>query len=345
MGHPAIENGTPYTFEPLHLLDEEARPLLVTVIKGTFAIGADGRCRLAEAQVPVNVDGEPYGEDSETSSYRYEPEVAFHKLATDVVMNGHAYPARAGDKEVVAALRVGELQKSARVLGERVWFRGATGISATRPIELDKVPLQYERAFGGWDRTHAEPARHTFEPRNPVGVGYRPSRKFEDGLRLPNIEDVRQPLSSLGDRPPPAGFGFVSPHWQPRAPLAGTFDKRWQDERAPLLPKDFDRRHLNAAPEGLVAEGYLRGDEFVSAIGVTPTGGLAFTLPGAPPPRARIALRQGGDQELATNLDTVIIEPDEGRVMLIWRAHLALRTGPHDVSAIELRAELAPETK
>jgi hypothetical protein len=150
VGHPAIENRTPFAFEGLHLLDEEARPLLVTVVKATFAIGGDGRCRLGEDQVPVNVAGEPHGDDPETSSYRYEPEVAFFKPATDVVMNGHAYPARPGDCEALVALRVGALQKSARVSGDRVWFRGAAGIAATRPIELEKIPLQWERAFGGW---------------------------------------------------------------------------------------------------------------------------------------------------------------------------------------------------
>jgi hypothetical protein len=58
-----------------------------------------------------------------------------------------------------------------------------------------------------------------------------------------------------------AGFGFISPHWQPRAGLAGTYDASWQASRAPLLPVDFDRRHLNAVSPGLVAPGYLRGGE------------------------------------------------------------------------------------
>jgi hypothetical protein len=340
MGHPAVDNQTPYAFEPLYLLNEEARPLLVIVVKGTFAIESGGLCRLAEAQVPVNVSGETYGDDSETSSYRYEPEVAFFKPATDVVMNGHAYGAHAGDRDVLVALRVAALQKSARVSGDRVWFRVAGGVSATRPVEIEKVPLQYERAFGGWDRTQEDPSRHRCEPRNPVGVGFRPSKKFAEGLHLPNVEDVQHAIRAFGDSALPTGFGFISPHWQPRAPLAGTYDERWQDERAPLLPKDFDRRHLNAASPGLIAAGYLRGDEPVSAIGVTATGGITFALPGVPPPCARVALRSGEDQRMDTVLDTVIIEPDEPRVMLLWRAHLPLRSGPHDVTAIEISASV-----
>jgi hypothetical protein len=164
----------------------------------------------------------------------------------------------------------------------------------------------------------------------------RPSKTFEEGLRLPNIEDLEKPLQRFGEVVPPAGFGFVSPHWQPRAALAGTFDERWQKERAPLLPKDFDRAHLNAAAPGLGARGYLRGDEPVVAAGMSPQGTLRFALPGVPPPRARVVLRGGREQVVATNLDTVILEPDERRLLLLWRACLPLVTGPHDVKALEL---------
>jgi hypothetical protein len=341
MGHPAIENKTPYAFEPLFLLDEEARPLLVTLVKATFAIGPDGRCAVAEEQVPVNVAGEPFGEDPEHSSYKYEPEVAFFKPSTDVVMNGHAYAPRAGTTEGQVSLRVGPLQKHARIFGDRIWFRAAGQVSATRPVAFERIPLQYERAFGGWDRTHVDPNRHTCEPRNPVGVSYRASGKFEEGVLLPNLEDPKVPMRGYGDRPPPTGFGFVSPHWQPRAPLAGTYDERWQKERAPLLAKNFDRRHLNAASPGLVAPGYLRGDETVATLGVNPRGALSFALPGVPAPAVRVALRSGADQRLETNLDTVIVEPDEMRVLLFWRVYLTLPTGPHDVGAIEVTAEPA----
>jgi hypothetical protein len=342
MGHPAIENKTPYAFEPLHLLDEEARPLLVTVVKATFAIGADGRCAVAEQQLPLNLEGEPFGEDPELSSYKYEPEVAFFKPSTDVVLNGHAYAPRAGTTQTLVSFRVGPVQKQARVSGDRVWFRVAGQVSATGPIEFERIPLQYERAFGGWDRTHPDVARHTFEPRNPVGASYRAGGKFEEGVRLPNLEDPKAPIRSYGDRRTPTAFGFVSPHWQPRAALAGTYDERWQKDRSPLLPKDFDRRHLSAASPGLVAPAYLRGDETVVAIGVTPAGSLSFALPGATPPDVRVAVRDGADRRLRTNLDTVIVEPDEMRVLLFWRAHLALPTGPHDVAAIEVTAASAP---
>jgi hypothetical protein len=336
MGHPATENKTPFQFQPLHLLDEQARPVFTALLKGTFAIGADGRCTPAEEQLPINLDGELWGPDAATASYRYEPEVAFSKPATDVVLIGHACAPRGGTTEMTVGLRVGSVQKQAAVVGDRVWFKSLGQVAPSKPRAFDKIPLRWERAFGGWDRSHADPARHACDPCNPVGRGMRPGKLFEEGLRLPNIEDPQQPLRRFGDSSPPAGFGFVSPHWQPRAALAGTFDERWQKDRAPLLPKNFDRRHLNAAAPGLVAPGYLRGDEAVMAVGVVPEGTLRFSLPGVRPPGVRVVLVDGTEQVVATNLDTVIIETDERRVLLLWRACLPLRTGPHDLRSIEV---------
>jgi len=333
MGHPAIENKSPFAFEALYLVDEEFRPLVVAVIKGTFTV-ARGACHRAEKQLPVNVSGECWGEDPGASSCKYEPEVAFFKPATDVVLIGHAYAPSRGTAEVQVSLRVGPLQKALRVFGERAWIRAGGSPIASRPLAFDRMPLVYERAFGGWDRRDPDPNRHAREPRNPVGTGFRLA--FEDGLRLPNIEDPAALIRSFEDRPPPAGFGFVSPHWQPRAALAGTYDARWQAERAPLLPTDFDRRHLNAASVGLIAPGYLLGNEQVVAQGVVPEGLVSFVLPGVPPPKVRVVRKDEPDIELTANLDTVILEPDEARVQLLWRACAPLHTGPHDLRAVEV---------
>jgi hypothetical protein len=338
MSHPKAENKTPFAVESLYLMDEEARPVLTVVVKGTFAVGRDTRCVLAEQQIPVNLGGEYHGEDGETSSLKYEPEVAFVKPSTDVVMIGHAHASHSRTTDMVVSLAVGNLHKHVQVFGDRVWFQTAGGVSATQPIAFEKMPLVYERAFGGWDRTNPEKALHTCELRNTVGVGFRGrARVFEEGLRLPNLEDPQMLLRNFGDTPPPAGFGFLSPHWQPRAALAGTYDEAWAKTRAPLLPRDFDRRHLNAAPAGMVAPHYLRGDERVTAVGVKPNAQhFSFTLGEPRPPVARVALASGETQTVATNLDTVILEPDDDRVQLIWRAMFVLKKGPHDVRETEV---------
>jgi hypothetical protein len=199
------------------------------------------------------------------------------------------------------------------------------------------MPLLYERAFGGWDRDHPDPAKHGFEARNPVGVGYRAGGGFREGLRLPNLEEPSDRVQAFGQRVVPAGCGYVGPHWQPRASYAGTYDEAWKQERMPRYPADFDRRHLNGASPGLVAPGYLRGDESFALAGVGPRGGLKGVLPGGPPPKVRVRRADGSPAEdLTMRLDTVLFWCDEERVQVVWRGHTVLKRGPHDVAALEL---------
>ncbi|WP_275425016.1 DUF2169 domain-containing protein [Archangium violaceum] len=80
--------------------------------------------------------------------------------------------------------------------------------------------MVWERAFGGCDRTDS--GRPSFEERNPVGTGFRASaRHFEEGLRLPNLENPEQPLREFGQKVVPVGFGFTSPERPPRAAYSG----------------------------------------------------------------------------------------------------------------------------
>src|SRR5215831_8065894 len=91
---------------PLYLLDESGRQLLAEVIQTTSVIESRGQLTLAEKQTPINPAGEHYGKPEE-SSYKYEPEFAFMKPATDVVLIGSAYPRWPGDTEVNVSLHVG----------------------------------------------------------------------------------------------------------------------------------------------------------------------------------------------------------------------------------------------
>ena len=337
MGHPSTDNATPFVFEPLFLADEAMRPLLVPVVKATFELSHQGTLTLAEEQEPLDLAGKRWDEKDETSSEKFEPEGAFFKPATDVILVGHAIAQERNTKELLVALKVGPLQKGVRVVGDRAWFKSMGSISMTKPIAFERIPLRYERAFGGWDRGDLDQTKHQFEPRNPVGTGFRvPRGRFEEGVRLPNLEDPSQPLKAWGECPPPAGFGVISPHWQPRAALAGTYDAAWEKTRKPLLPRDFDRRFLNAASPGLVAPGYLKGNESVVIANATPEGRLAFNLPGLAPPRVTVFRKRGSDELLELRLDTVIIDTDALRLYLLWRGMLVLAREPTEVEALEI---------
>jgi len=336
LGHPQIDNLTPFAFEPVFIADEDMRPVVVAVIKATFRFDLEGVVSFADEQVPVNLAGEPSC-DAPIASSKYEPEVALSKLATDVALIGHAHPPGSGATQVDVGIKVGPLQKVARVFGDRFWTWTKTGVALSRTAPLAPVPLVWENAFGGRDETNSTPERALFEPRNPVGTGFgKPLNKDGDRLRLPNIEDPKHLITGYGTVVAPCGFGFTSPNWQPRAAFAGTYDERWNATRKPMLPVDFDRRFFTAAAPGLVAPGYLRGDEEVVVLNTTSVSRLAFQLPAVPAPQCRVVLRGGRETILRTNLDTVIVNTDEQLLMLLWRAHTLTAGGPHDVTAIEV---------
>jgi hypothetical protein len=333
MSHLYVDNESGLAFDSLFLSNESGVPVFVPLLQATCAILADGRVGLRSKQPAVNVAGEWYG-DPATSSLKLEPQIAFMKPATDVVLLGHAYPSKPGGSEGQVGIRVGPVQKVARVWGDRMLV-GRVGPRITPAAAFEKIPLVYERSFGGWDRRHAEVDRHRCEARNPVGVGFRdPRLGADDEVPLPNFEDPNRPFSGYGDAPPPAGFGFIQASWQPRVSYAGTYDEAWEKTRKPLLPADFDRRFFNSAPPGLIAPGYLEGNEQVVVIGATPEGRFAFNLPDIAPSSCLVEMRGGQKVTLQTVLDTVIVDMDARALVMIWRAYVTLRNGPHDVVAV-----------
>jgi hypothetical protein len=117
---------------------------------------------------------------------------------------------------------------------------------------------------------------------------------------------------------PGSGFGFYPRSWKPRLEYAGTFDEAWQEERAPFLPRDFDPRYYQAAYPDLVTRSHLKGGEEVHSENTTREGVLHFRLPKT---RPAVALHLGSDRvEQSCALDTVRVQPDEHRVVLVWRS-------------------------
>ena len=336
MPHPDITNTSPYACELLFVNDSGGFLVCVPLIQATLRIRTDGPLELLAKQPPVDLAGQWWG-DPAGSSMRIEPQIAPEKPGTDIVLLGHAYPGNRERTEGLIGIKVGALQKVARVFGDRRLIRRFGFDSITAPEPFERIPLTYEHAFGGWDRRHPDPSQHSFEPRNPVGMGYRDSRlPVEPERVLPNIEDPAHPLRSASDRPPPVGFGFIAPDWPTRARYAGTYDKQWSDNRKPLLPVDFDPRFFNAASPGLVAPEGLVGNESISVIGASENGRVDFALPAIPPPALRIVTSSGQLVDQMSKLDTVIVDMDQLTVTLLWRSHLVLRRGIHEISELQL---------
>jgi hypothetical protein len=338
--HPRLDNQTPFAATILFLGGGNEAPLFaVALVQATYHLDEGKSLVLLRPQPSIDIAGQWHGDPAE-SSYRLEPQVAYGKLATDVVLIGHAIPEGGRPAtELLVGLRVGALRKVALVSGDRQLVRGMAGLHITAPQPFERMPLTYERAFGGWDRRHADPARHVCERRNPVGVGYRDSRLPAcEELRLPNIENPSRRYTGYGDTPPPVGFGFIGPDWLPRANLAGTYGATWDATRKPMLPADFDPRFFNAASPGLISEGYLQGDEEVVTLGLSPVPIPPFRLPGVPPPQCTFATHRAADVQRSTTLDTLVIDMDQRFVTLTWRCRLAMPRGPHQLSGLLVQA-------
>lgn len=310
-----LVNKTPFAAERALLHDKEGRDLLVVIMKCTYSLKNESELRPAEEQVPVQMADRYHGKPGE-SSVRYESDLVPHKTGTDVVMLGHACAGKSQATQVDVSLRVGTLSKTVRVFGDRCWKKSLVGTRPSALAPFDRLPLLYERAFGGRDPTGPEPEQ---DARNPVGHGFlaRNSRQELDGLALPNLEDPANLIAHPTDRPEPVGFGFIGRHWQPRRALAGTYDDAWKEKRAPLLPADFSENYYSGAPHYLVAKPYLRGDEPVEIVNASRPSPLRFSLPGM---RPRVRMLMGEDPfSVEMSLDTLLIEPDLERVVMVWR--------------------------
>jgi hypothetical protein len=186
------------------------------------------------------------------------------------------------------------------------------------------MPVHFGRAYGGTDV--AKPDGHRRFDRNPVGVGYSKYGFGISGAALPNLEDPRDPIRSWRSRPEPMSFGPVGRTWQPRLARAGTYDKQWMKQRAPDPPTDFDERFYNCAPDDQQIAGYLRGDETITAHHMHPEhASFACRLPGV---RVRCFLDRPGDAgrelfEVPLALDTLWVDMDALRAVLVWRGCLA----------------------
>lgn len=315
----SLSNKTPFAAERIWGRDINGWHQWIVAVKGTYTIGEQGELTLADAQSPPLLAPEYYGEPGE-SSLRYDADLLPAKPCTDVILNATAY-APDGKPSVEFAVGVGihGRRKILKVLGERHWEKTVMGMKPSTPMPVTRVPIQYERAYGGWDKADPDPARQKWDARNPVGLGVFSQASAQEGRPLHQLEYLNGDVTGTG----PAGFGAIDSFWSPRRELAGTYDKAWQQNRHPLLPLDWQPQSLQCAPRDQQSEKPLRGGETIELFNLTPQGRLQFTLP-------RVYLTfttyiHGRVEEHRAQLASVIIEPDERTLKMVWTTVLLCR--------------------
>jgi hypothetical protein len=312
----AINNRTPYAAGRTWGRNQDGVHEWLVAVRATFDIRSAGRLVLADEQPEPLLAAEYNGEDG-VSSLRYEADLVAPKPTTDVVINGTAYaPGGRALSEFSVGVRVEGVQKVLRVLGTRVWYRGALGVAPSAPVAVSEVPIIYERAYGGYDSADPEVKNHRLYPRNPVGIGV-----VADARRLLDrpVHNFEYPDGDPAKRGP-AGFGAIASYWSPRSELQGTYDATWEAKRSPLLPSDWDPKSLLCSPEDQRPIRHLRGGERVQLFNLTRDGFLQFDLPRIYPVFTTYFSTVGGrrSEEHRARLETVIIEPDHSRLALVW---------------------------
>ena len=335
-----IVNFTPFVAGLALFTDQHGAEKVSIAIKGTFIIPPrDGEVQVADEQLAVLHANKYYGEPGK-SSIKYPADVILGKVNTDVGLIGSVHsPDGRPVKKLRTFLRVGQLQKQIVVTGDRRWKKRTflPGFYMTKPVAFVKMPLTYERAFGGVDKSHKNKKKHGWDERNPVGTGYRLKENVVDNHRLPNLETPNLLISHWKDKPPVACYGFSDGHWQQRSKFGGTYDDTWLKDQFPLLAKDFDLRFFDAASPDLIAKGFLKGGESVKVINVSKKGVLAFNLPKL---EIGLTFRLGETSEYQkANLWTVAFEPDEDRFYMVWGGTFCAGKQPSRVKYVMMEIE------
>jgi hypothetical protein len=331
-------NSTMFKTGSAALFDMEGHDLAVVAVKATFELsGKDKKADLAPVlcKDPVEVfPMDQYAGEPGMSGIQYPADLVPGKRGTDIGVLGTVYsPGGNAATKLKASVKVGGLYKELLVTGNRIWTKSLfkPGYTVTEPEPFRRMPLCWERTFGGVATTRKK-EKIPYED-NPAGTGYVLEGDRVGGTRLPNFEDPKQRIKTYRKTYIPATFGFSLPSSARRRLHAGTYDGVWMKKRRPLYPEDMDIRFFNCAQAELTSDGFLKGGETVTLSNLTPGGHLRFVLP-----VCDIAVTfcvSGKLTEKKADLHTVTIEPDLDRFSMTWSASERPGKSLHRVEWIE----------
>jgi len=185
------------------------------------------------------------------------------KHTPEFLVCGHAYTTAARRDAVAVRARLGAVEKTLLVFGERYW----NGYKPSEPAPFESMPLGWAQAYGGPDYAL-----------NPAGKGHKPV----EGIHwLPNVITPETRLLRPGQQVEPAGFGALDVMHPQRAALSGTYDEAWFKQHSPGYAPDLDWNHFNMAPRDQWFNTALRGDEPFAFDNMHPTQAyIEGALPG-----------------------------------------------------------------
>lgn len=308
-------------------IDRNGFDVALAVAKLTYAVDPLGNVTLVPSQHYWDDVHDGHG------GVRYPQDFAEEKPGTDVGLVGNVVPSRviptptrgAEPTQQLVWLQVAGYRKAATVFGARTYQVKGAGVAPGPADPLRPFPLVHGFAWGGTDLL-----TKSAHPANPAGRGFADEPLSLAGQPAHRIEPVQDP-SGLSKRIEPwhASFGPISPWWEPRQSRIGTHDYAWSRDRAPIRPVDFDPLHHAWAVPDLHFDQPLAADAPIEIGGMTPEGVWRFRLPAyaiAFSTREIGAAAGGEDEvrEIPAHLDSMLIDAEERKVELSWRAAVRL---------------------
>jgi hypothetical protein len=273
----------------------EAGRLFVTVVaKASFSLTPGAEMARCEPQ-PI-IGAELHYGNNPVRSVRFTPDLAPRLNRADVLFTGHGH-APSGAPAVLGAARLVVFAGEWAVLDKTILLQDPRG--------FQRIPLVYERAFGG--STVLE---------NPLGIG-----GDADGGE-PTLVDIIAPRR-------PIGFGPIARAWPARKRLLGKTQRRVLEGAVAEIPAGFDWSYFQSAPRDQQIDA-LRGDETIALFGLHPT--LPVLVARLPRVRGRARLHHltgSGIPEghpLDLTLDTLRIDGDEERCTVVCRGAFEIAT-------------------
>jgi len=314
-----FRNYTPFVPLTFESLDVNQNPFQVVILRGSFTIIPNAPLKPSPDQQPLVTTDKFYGEPN-TSSVRFESDLAPYKPNSDIIINAHAHaPEGKASPQWLVSVQVGTLHKRLLITGARYWnYHFMRGWNISAPEPCTQVPIQYEYAYGGqWQH---EQQTGVYE-HNPLGKGYVNLKYWDKSQPIPApcVMSPDDPVTELGKNYKPEGLSALTKSWLPRRQYGGTYDEQWLNQRHPKLPQEFNYAYYNCAHPDLIYAGYLHGDESVVLTQLHPQHQtLRFTLPGY---RIGLLLRYlNGSMAFAqVVLDTLHVEVPTQRAYLVWR--------------------------
>jgi hypothetical protein len=321
-----LVNTTPFAANFFNTIVGQDRMLGAVVVRTIHRI-EEGRL-VPDPAREWPVTGSPY----KTEFGEFDGESPFVREGCDLFVLGYAYPGGEQGKTRVEISVGSEFRLAIQVFGDRAWELRGQQLIPTAPKPFQRIPLVWERAFGGTCEVEGLDLPWSA---NPKGCGFYWEEWQATDQPLPNLEDPNDPIRVWSDRPEPVG---TAPY--PRDGALRVMNGIEMDSASREIRRIKPCINNNAPPRLILPQGPRAGD-MVRVAGVRPDGRvLEFRMPD----EAYHVYVQLKDRAYVfpAQLEAMAVLAEEERVMLGYRCCFRYRLVPLERRAAVLYAGTAP---